>query len=88
MKRSDQFLLQQVGGENLLVPLGAQVMDLNGLIVLNETGRYLWERLATDCSEAELAAAIAGQFAVDDATARADVRAFLAEITTMGLVAG
>ena len=38
MKRKDDFILQNVGGENLLVPLGAQVMDLNGLVTLNGTG--------------------------------------------------
>jgi len=28
MKRKADFIMQNVGGENLLVPLGAQVMDM------------------------------------------------------------
>ena len=45
MKRKDDFILQNVGGENLLVPLG-EVMDLNGLVTLNGTGACVWEHLA------------------------------------------
>ena len=37
MKRKADFMIQKVGGENLLVPLGAQVMDLNGIITMNNT---------------------------------------------------
>lgn len=86
MKRKDDFMMQNVGGENLLVPLGAQVMDLNGLIILNDTGACVWELLARERTADELASAVAEQFDVDAATARADVRAFLDEIAKLGLL--
>ncbi len=86
MKRKSDFMMQNVGGENLLVPLGAQVMDLNGLITLNATGRCLWELLAQDRSVEELAAALLEKFEVDIQSARTDVQVFLEEITRIGLL--
>jgi hypothetical protein len=86
MKRKADFMVQNVGGENLLVPLGGQVMDLNGLVTLNDTGACVWELLAQERTADELAAAVAARFDVDGATALTDVRAFLDEITRLGLV--
>ena len=86
MKRKTDFMMQNVGGENLLVPLGAQVMNLNGLITLNDTGACVWELLAQDRTADELASAVAAQFDVDAATARADVQTFLNEIARLGLL--
>ncbi len=87
MKRKESFLLQNVGGENLLVPIGAQVMDTSGIITLNETAAFLWEQLEADRSEEELAAALAGGFEVDEASAAADVETFIAELRENGLLA-
>ena len=87
MKRKPDFMMQNVGGENLVVPLGAQVMDLNGLITLNDTAACVWELLAQECSLAELAAAVAKRFDVTPERARADVQTFLDEIARLGMLA-
>ena len=86
MKRKDDFMLQSVGGESLLVPLGAQVVEMNGLVTLNPTGRCLWEALAEERSVEELAATLVERFDVDAARARADAQAFLDEIGRLGLL--
>lgn len=79
-------MTQNVGGENLLVPLGTQVMDLNGIVVLNDTACFIWELLARDRSVDELASAVAESYDVDSARASADVRAFMDEIAHIGLL--
>jgi len=79
-------MMQSVGGENLLVPLGARVMDLNGLITLNNTAACVWELLAQERTLDELTAAVAERFEVDPACAHADVQTFLGEITRLGLL--
>ena len=86
MKRKADFIMQNVGGENLLVPLGAQVMDLNGIVTLNDTAACVWELLAQERTVDELASAVAEQFDVDAATAHADVQTFLDEIARLGLL--
>jgi hypothetical protein len=86
MKRKNEFVLQDVGGESLLIPVGSQVMEINGIITLNETGCYLWELLAEDCSLDELAEAVAERFDVTRAVAKVDVHHFTDEIADMGLL--
>lgn len=88
VRRKDSFVLHYVGGEALLVPTGSQVVDMNCIVTLNKTGRYIWDLLSKDCSLEELTAALAQHFAVDTDRARADIQNFLAEIIIMGLIEG
>lgn len=86
MKRHPDFRLQRLGGQDLLVPLGAKVLEMNALVTLNATGRCVWELLAEDRSAEEIAAAVAVRFGVDPDRARADVDAFLDDLVRKGLV--
>lgn len=86
MKRKVDFVMKNVGGENLLVPIGNQVMDLNGMITLNETGAFVWDLLADECTENELAKAVASQFDIEIEAAQVDVEIFLEGISKMGLL--
>ena len=83
MRRSQNYMLKNVGGQDFLVPLGAQVLASNSLITLNATGRRVWDLLAEDRSLDYLAADIADQFDVDVETARADVQGFLDELESL-----
>ena len=86
MIRKENFLLQAVGGENLLVPIGAQVMDTNGIITLNETAAFIWDLLEEDCTIEDLAAAIADRFEVTMEQAVSDVRSFVDKLDQNGLL--
>ncbi len=86
MKYKNNFILQDICGEKILVPIGSQVMDMNGLITLNDTAACVWELLAEDPTLDELSAAVAEQFDVAPERARADVQVFIDEITRMGLL--
>ena len=44
MKLKDGFILRSVAGETVVVPTGDD-LDLNMMITLNETGKFLWEHL-------------------------------------------
>lgn len=77
-------MLREVGAQALLVPTGAAVVDLNGLLTLNATGRWLWERLAPGRTAADLARELAAEFDVGEAEALADVEAFVAELRRTG----
>lgn len=86
MKRNNNFVMQNIGGTALLVPLGAQVMTINGMVLLNETGRLIWELLSKERTVEELAAAVAERFDVDITRALGDVQVFIDEIMGRGLV--
>ncbi|MGD0399266.1 MAG: PqqD family protein [Syntrophobacteraceae bacterium] len=86
MKRKDDLLLQNVGGQDLLVPLGSKVLDMNGMVVLNPTGRYIWELLAEDRSLEDLVTAVVARFKVGADRAGADVRTFVDDLSRKGWI--
>ena len=86
MKRKKNVILRDIGGETLLVPIGAKLIDLNGLITLNETAACLWEMLAQERTEDELSVILAQRFYVNIERARVDVQTFLNEIDKIGVV--
>jgi hypothetical protein len=86
LRARDKLVLRTVAGSHVLVPIGERVVDFGGLVVLNETGRFLWERLVGGCGAAELADGLTESFEVPPDEAARDVAAFLAELSAKGLL--
>lgn len=81
MKLRPGFILRQLGGENVVVPVGPAGETFNGMIRLNDTGALLWQELAVGAeAEALVRKLLDSCEGVDEATARADVDAFLFSI--------
>ncbi len=86
MKKTNGVLQREIGGECILVPIGARVIDLNGLITLNATGRWVWDHLDEAHSLDDLAASLSARYAVERAQAHRDVDEFVTQLTVLGLV--
>ena len=86
MKMKDGFLLRQVAGQTVVLPIGGD-MDLNVMITLNDTGAFLWEKLQEETDEAALVAALLGEYDVDEATAKQAVADFVAKLNENGFLA-
>ena len=86
MKIKDGFLLRQVGGNNVVVPVGAQAVDFRCLITLNEVGAFLWQKLSVDCSVADLVEALLAEYDVTADIATADVERFVASLREKNLL--
>lgn len=85
MKLKDGFILRSVAGETVVVPTGND-LDLNMMITLNETGKFLWQRLEQGAEESELVAALLGEYDVDEQTAEAHVTAFVKKLNDHGFL--
>ena len=86
MKIKNGFVLRNICDEYLVVAVGRQTLDFKGLIKLNESGAFLWEQLKNDRTEDELLAALTAEYAVDEATAKADIAAFLSSLKEADLM--
>lgn len=86
MKIKEGFLLRQVGGNNVVVPVGAQAVDFRCIITLNEVGAFLWQKLAADCTVADLVAALLAEYDVTADIATADVERFVANLREKNLL--
>ena len=79
MKIKEGYILRQIAGEYVVIPSGED-LDLNLMITLNETGSFLWERLAEGAEEEDLVKALLAEYDVDEARARKSVAAFIAKL--------
>ena len=86
MKMKEGFLLREVAGQTVVLPIGAD-MDMNLMITLNETGAFLWEKLQEETDEAGLVTALLAEYDVDEATAKQAVANFVAKLSDNGFLA-
>ena len=80
MKIKEGFMLRLVAEEYVVVPVGQASIDFNGMMNLNETGAFLFERLLKGCTKEELVAALMDEYDVDIKTANIDVDAFVTKL--------
>ena len=86
MKIKEGFLLREVAGKYVVVPLGAQSVDFRCLITLNEVGAFLWQKMTTECTMDELVAALLAEYDVTAEIATADVERFVASLREKNLL--
>ena len=85
-QRTEEFVARAIAGETVLVPIRRQIGDLESIYTLNEVATFIWERLATPSTVAEIALALEDAFAGDPAEMRGDLGAFLTEILDLGAI--
>lgn len=87
MKIKEGFLLREIAGSYVVVPIGQRVIDFNGLMSLNETGALLWSKLEKEVRTInELVTLLCEHYLVEEDRARADIEAFINKITERGLI--
>ena len=80
MRVKSGYILREVAGNYLVVAVGEEAMDFNGLITTNETGAFLWNKLSSDISEQELVSAMLDEYDIDEGTAAADISSFISKL--------
>lgn len=86
MKVREGFVLRKMGGQSVVVSIGAASVDFNGMIKLNETGEFLWHELENEKSEDELVQAMLENYDVSEDVARQGVSAFLNTLKKPGII--
>lgn len=84
MKVSKEFILREIAGENILVPIGTAAANFNGLISMNGVGRFIFDLLAEEHTAQELADHICEEYDVPKETAFKDVEEFLQQLREIG----
>ena len=77
IKTKKGFMLRSVAGRHVVVAIGQASVDFNGLITLNDTGAYIWEKLAKGTTYEELLGDMLSDYEVDEETARKGIDGFL-----------
>lgn len=80
MKIKEGFILRNVAGSFVVVPIGQATLDFNGMMNLNETGAFLFEKMIEGITREDLIKALTDEYDVDKETATKDVDAFIEKV--------
>ncbi len=86
MKVKEDFLLREVAGCYVVVPVGSATVNFNGMLNLNETGAFLWEKLQKETSRDDLVAQLLDEYEVTEDIATKDVDAFIEKLQGANLL--
>lgn len=86
MKRKGDFVLREIAGDNILIPVGETALRLNGMITLDEVGKVIWSALEQENSRDAILRQILDRFDVTEDTAGKDLDEFLSQMEQAGLL--
>lgn len=86
MKVKEGFLLREVAGSFVVVPVGKAAVDFGGMMTLNPVGAFVWRALETPTTEAAIVEQVLAAYDVDAQTAQRDVRIYLDKLRAAGLL--
>ena len=77
MKIKGEYVLREIMGETVAVPIGETVVNSNVLVLLNETGTFFWNLLAKGASQGEIISSVCSEYETDEETVKADLEEFI-----------
>ena len=77
MKIEKEYILREIAGDYIIVPVGKAALEFNGMITVNETGAFLWKQLTKDTTKEELVHAMQEEYEVSEDEARIEIEEFL-----------
>lgn len=86
MKIKEGYLLREVAGSHVVLPIGEATIDFNGMASLNTTGAFLFEHMSEDVSKDDLVNLLLETYEIDEQTAKNDVDAFIEKLEGAGII--
>ena len=84
MKIKEDFVLKEVAGAWVVLPLGDATVDFTGMLTLNETGKMLWYILENGTTREDMAKALTEEYDVSYEQALSDVDEYVKKLTDVG----
>ena len=85
MKIKGLYVIRKIAGETVVVPSGDGQLDSNVLIMLNETGEFLWNMLYDGADRESIIKSVCEEYDVDADTASKDLDEFVDYIKSKGI---
>lgn len=86
MKRKDGYILRNIAGSHILVPIGEEIANFNGVISLNDSAKFLWEQLEEHITTEQLIDRFTEEYEVDMELASKDVTGFIGILIENGML--
>ena len=86
MKAKTGFVMRNVVGEHVVMPVGDNIVSFKGTVILNDVAAYVWEKLQNPVSRDDILKAVLDEFNVDEKTAAADLDKLLVRLDEFGVI--
>ena len=77
MRLRGEFVVRQIMDDTVAIPTGQTALAFNGMILLNDVSKVIWECLGQETQVEAIVKAVTDAFAVSAEEARTDIREFL-----------
>ena len=86
MKINGEFILREVAGDAILIPIGETALQFNGIIALEPVAALIWKGLTAEKNRSQIREDILDQFEIDSQTAEADLGEYLGQLAAEGFI--
>lgn len=83
---SSGYVVREIAGEFLLIPVKMQEDMPEQIAIMNETGKFLWELMAQGSTVEAMLQALTEEYEVSEEDARRDIQDFLSMLKTNKLL--
>ena len=85
LKLKDGFIMREIGGDTMVLPSGEE-LDLNMMITLNETGKFLWVRLQEGTTMEALVADVLKEYDATEEEVKVQIERFVGKLNENGFL--
>ncbi len=85
-QRNKDVVSRTIAGEFFLVPVAGNLADMERLFVLSAVGEFIWDRVDGKRSLDDICDEVVAKFDVAKDRADPDIREFVAELVSAGLI--
>ena len=86
MKIKNDFIVNEISGSTVVIPVGNRVADFNGMLNLNETGVFLFNLLKNDTTIEALVQSLVDEYEVTKEKANEDVITFVNKLKEADII--
>ena len=86
MNVKNEFILREIVGESVLVPVGENASSFNGLITMNEVGTFIWKNISNAEHEDDIVNLVLDEYDIDEENAKIDVYEFINRLREVNII--
>lgn len=86
MKIKSGFVVRDIGGKVVAIAVGERSNEFNGMINLNQSGKFVWQCLEKETTVEEVAKKVVKEYDITIEEATEAVVGFVSELKKSGLI--
>ena len=86
MKLRGEFVVRKVMEQVVAIPVGQTALELNGMVLLNDVSKVIWECLEQGAELCDIVTAVTDAFEVSREQAQTDILEFIGKLQAAKLL--